>query len=51
MFNYEAQDDDELTVVVGEVLTIEYEDSGWYIGINNAGMRGRFPSNYCDMLT
>jgi hypothetical protein len=49
LFDYEAQDDEELTIVEGEILTVESEDSGWYFGKNHRGEHGRWPSNFCEI--
>jgi hypothetical protein len=52
-FDYEAGDQDELTVSVGDVIKIDMsneenqEDSGWFVGTNtNTGRSGLVPSNY-----
>lgn len=42
LYDYAAQDEDELSIVEGEILNIEYEDSGWYIGSNLKGQSGRY---------
>ncbi len=49
LFDYEAQDEEELTIVEGEILTVESEDSGWYFGKNHRGDFGRWPSNFCEL--
>ncbi len=49
LFDYDAQDEEELTIVEGEILTIESEDSGWYFGKNHRGDYGRWPSNFCEL--
>jgi hypothetical protein len=50
MYDYEAEDSDELTIVEGEVLNVDSEDSGWYFGTNAKGLNGRWPSNYSEKL-
>ena len=50
LYDYEAQDDDELTIMEGEILNIDYEDSGWFFGSNQKGEVGRFPSNFTEIL-
>ena len=49
-YSYEAEDSDELSLVVGQTVEIlaEYE-SGWSIGRVN-GVEGVFPSNYVKEL-
>jgi hypothetical protein len=43
LFEYEAQRDDELTLQVGEELTILQEDEGWWLGLAYDGRQGLFP--------
>ena len=50
MYDYEAEDSDELTIVEGEVLNVDSEDSGWSFGTNSKGKDGRWPSNYSEAL-
>jgi len=51
MYDYKAEDADELSIFTGDVLTIEDEDDeGWYYGRNAAGLYGKFPSNYVELL-
>jgi len=45
MYNYTAQDDDELTIRKGDVITIIKEHSEWWEGELN-GRVGVFPANY-----
>merc|ERR1711991_115079 len=45
MYDYDAQDSDELTIVEGEILNVDSEDSGWIFGSNQQGETGRFPGN------
>ncbi|XP_042189814.1 SH3 domain-containing kinase-binding protein 1 isoform X4 [Callorhinchus milii] len=45
-FDYKGQQDDELTISVGEVVTnIEKKDGGWWEG-ELGGRRGLFPDNF-----
>eukprot|EP01132_Coremiostelium_polycephalum_P001087 gene1087-1378_t len=50
LYDYHSDCDGELEIKEGEVLTIEYEDEGWFFGINDKGGSGRFPSNYVQMI-
>lgn len=50
LYTYEAEEAAELTIHEGEILTVEGEDEGWYNGQNEKGQRGRYPSNYVEML-
>ncbi|XP_072038335.1 unconventional myosin-If-like isoform X2 [Amphiura filiformis] len=50
LYNYDAQDVDELTFVPGEVVEILKEDpSGWWKG-RLRGKDGLFPSNYVEKI-
>ncbi|XP_014837673.1 PREDICTED: SH3 domain-containing kinase-binding protein 1 isoform X4 [Poecilia mexicana] len=45
-FDYEAQQDDELTLTVGDIIkNIRRDDGGWWEG-ELAGRRGFFPDNF-----
>lgn len=48
LYDYEAEDETELTISAGEVLFVYTETDGWYFGKNNAGEEGNFPSNYME---
>ena len=52
LFSYDAEDDDELTLVEGMTITIlekDLEDSGWWKGETN-GKVGVFPGNFVQLL-
>nr|XP_033804935.1 SH3 domain-containing kinase-binding protein 1 isoform X2 [Geotrypetes seraphini] len=52
LFPYEAQNEDELTIKEGEIITIvkkECLDVGWWFGEVN-GRRGVFPDNFVKLL-
>lgn len=45
-FDYEAQQDDELTLTVGDIIkNIRQDDGGWWEG-ELGGHRGLFPDNF-----
>lgn len=45
-FDYEAQQDDELSLTVGDIIVnIRRDDGGWWEGELN-GRRGLFPDNF-----
>lgn len=45
-FNYEAQQDDELSLTVGDIIVnIRQDDGGWWEG-ELGGRRGLFPDNF-----
>jgi len=50
LYAYEAENEYELSIQVGEILTVETEDEGWYCGTNSKNQYGRFPSNFCEPL-
>jgi len=51
LYDYEAQDYRQLTIHVGDIISISYESpyEGWWMGTCN-GQTGIFPSNYVEML-
>jgi hypothetical protein len=52
LFSYEAQNDDELTIKEGEIITIiskEIEDIGWWKGELN-GRIALFPDNFVEII-
>ncbi|RWR99083.1 SH3 domain-containing kinase-binding protein 1-like protein, partial [Leptotrombidium deliense] len=52
LFTYEAQNDDELTIKKGDIITIiskEIEDLGWWKGQLN-GHIGVFPDNFVELI-
>eukprot|EP01091_Cochliopodium_minus_P019094 TRINITY_DN7919_c0_g1_i1.p1 TRINITY_DN7919_c0_g1~~TRINITY_DN7919_c0_g1_i1.p1 ORF type:complete len:466 (-),score=183.44 TRINITY_DN7919_c0_g1_i1:104-1501(-) len=50
VYSYDAQDQDEISISEGEILTISSEDSGWYMGTNSSNNYGRFPSTYVELI-
>jgi hypothetical protein len=50
LFEYEAQRDDELTLVPGEELTILQEDEGWWLCAMPDGRQGLLPSNFVERV-
>ncbi|CAM1154211.1 MYO1F (predicted) [Pycnogonum litorale] len=50
LYEYDAQDTDELSLNVGDVVEILKEDaSGWWLG-KLRGKEGLFPSNYIEKI-
>ena len=50
VYDYDAQEDGELTLNRGDVIIIENaDDHGWWGGRNGRN-RGSFPSNYVTVL-
>ncbi|XP_077480949.1 SH3 domain-containing kinase-binding protein 1 [Stigmatopora argus] len=52
LFPYEAQNEDELTIKEGEIITIvtkDCADTGWWMG-QIAGRQGVFPDNFVKLL-
>jgi len=50
LYDYEAEDDTELTIKEGEILHVISETDGWYFGTNSQGKEGNFPSNFVEPL-
>ena len=52
LFSYSAENNDELTIDEGDVVTVldkDLEDSGWWKGEVN-GKVGVFPDNFVELL-
>lgn len=49
-FDFTAENDDELTIVVGQTIIIVSEAEGWFCGTNDQGKTGLFPANYVEPL-
>ena len=51
LFEYEAEQEDELTLAVGDIITnVVKEDGGWWRGDLN-GKNGVFPENFVTPTT
>lgn len=51
LYDYEADDRTSLSFHQGDIIqVINQLESGWWDGVIN-GVRGWFPSNYCQMIT
>eukprot|EP01128_Nolandella_sp_AFSM9_P003625 TRINITY_DN1578_c0_g2_i1.p1 TRINITY_DN1578_c0_g2~~TRINITY_DN1578_c0_g2_i1.p1 ORF type:complete len:562 (+),score=185.55 TRINITY_DN1578_c0_g2_i1:40-1686(+) len=51
LYDYEAEDETELTIKEGDILHVQTETDGWYYGSNvNGGEEGTFPSNFVEMV-
>ncbi|KAL6059323.1 E3 ubiquitin-protein ligase sh3rf3 [Balamuthia mandrillaris] len=51
LFAYNAEEEGELTIQPGDIITVEDEDDeGWYYGTNQKGEYGKYPSNYVEIL-
>lgn len=50
MFQYEAEQNDELTLSVGDIITnVDIQDQGWWEG-EVKGKRGVFPENFVEVI-
>ena len=50
-FGYESQDQDELTLKLGDIVhVLGKEEPGWWIG-QLGGKTGVFPSNFVEIIT
>lgn len=51
LYDYDAQEDNELTLREGEILTaIDQVDEGWWSATGPSGATGLFPANYVELL-
>jgi len=50
LYDYQADNQYELSIRAGDILTIEGNEEGWYSGKNQSGQFGRYPSNYVEHL-
>jgi len=50
LYDYDAEDETELTIKEGEILHVISETDGWYFGSNAQGQQGNFPSNFVEPL-
>ena len=49
IYGYDAADEGELTIKEGDYINVlAMNDDGWWLGINNSGMTGLFPSNFVE---
>ncbi len=55
MFDYQAEEDDELTLRPNDIITnIDVkglEDTGWWMGTAPDGKRGVFPDNFVEIIS
>ncbi|KAJ2659633.1 hypothetical protein IW148_004162 [Coemansia sp. RSA 1199] len=47
---FEASDEDDLTLEVGDIVDVKKEVDGWYLGRHNGNI-GMFPANYAEEYT
>ncbi len=51
LYDYTALDHTEISLAVGETITVEEKhSSGWWTGKKSNGTKGLFPSNYIEVL-
>jgi len=51
LFDYTAENGYEITMRQGDILTVESDDHGWFIGTNLSSlMYGRYPSNFVTLI-
>jgi len=50
LYDYQAEDETELTIKEGETLYVISETDGWYFGSNAQGQEGNFPSNFVELV-
>jgi len=50
LYEYRADNEHELSIKPGDILTVEKDDDGWYTGRNQNGQVGIYPSNYVQAI-
>lgn len=51
LYDYAAENELEISIAPGDIITVEGDEDGWYIGVNQtSGLRGRYPSNYVEAV-
>eukprot|EP01094_Clydonella_sp_ATCC50884_P016339 TRINITY_DN2714_c0_g1_i1.p1 TRINITY_DN2714_c0_g1~~TRINITY_DN2714_c0_g1_i1.p1 ORF type:complete len:472 (-),score=161.06 TRINITY_DN2714_c0_g1_i1:125-1540(-) len=50
LYQFNAQNADELTIQPGEIITIDGENEGWFTGTNARGKSGMFPANFTEEI-
>jgi len=50
LYDYQANDSEELTFSAGEVFTLDTESEGWLFVYNSTQSYGRIPSTYTELL-
>ena len=51
LYDYDAADDNELTLREGDVLTnVDQVDEGWWSATDAQGNVGLFPANYVELI-
>lgn len=50
LYDYDAEDDTEITIKENDLLFVESEKDGWYYGYRkaNPAQKGNFPSNFVE---
>ena len=51
LYDYQAQDTDEISLIEGEIIElIKEDDSGWWTGRTTGGLEGFFPGSYAEKI-
>ena len=50
LYEYVGDNEFELSIRPGDIITIEGNEDGWYSGRNQSGQFGRYPSNYVEPI-
>ena len=50
LYDYTAENEYELSIYQGDIITIDRDEEGWFCGTNQRGQYGRYPSNYVQIL-
>lgn len=52
LYDYDAEDETEITIKENDLLWVETEKDGWYYGYRkvNPSQKGNFPSNFVERV-
>ena len=51
IYDYDATDDDELTIAEGDTISLVHHEGDWYEGTNKrTGLSGQFPAAYVELV-
>jgi hypothetical protein len=50
LFEYPAENEYELSIYPGDIISVDNNEDGWFTGTNQRGQTGRYPSNYVELL-
>eukprot|EP00128_Syssomonas_multiformis_P016802 Colp12_sorted_trinity150504_noHs@32209 len=51
LYDFSSEDSQDLPFMKGDILCVLENDSTWWLAQNNAGKKGKIPSNYVEVVT